>query len=294
VSLLAAAVTVASVASAKSQRGPEYFTNAELTDQNGVKHRFYDDLIKNKIVVIEFFYSECTNSCPMETARLAQVQRMLGDRVGKDVYFYSISLDPTTDTPEKMRSFGEKYKAGPGWFFLTGKKADIDLISQRLGMYSDFNVTNPSGGHPANALLGNDNTGQWMRNSAFDNPRFLAIMIGDWLNSWKNSTNGGKSYVDAPQIAIKDPGEYIFSSTCSACHTIGKGEKIGPDLAGVTTRRDPVWLKRFIATPHELIAAKDPIALELYAKHKQVNMPDLKLNDADVAALVTYLQAAAK
>src|SRR5579862_2198837 len=79
------------------RRGAEYFTNAELTTQTGAKVHFYDDLLKDKIVVIELFYTHCIASCPLETARLAQVQRMLGDRVGKDVFFYSITIDPGRD-----------------------------------------------------------------------------------------------------------------------------------------------------------------------------------------------------
>jgi protein SCO1 len=298
VAALFAAITALTCASPAagantSRKGAEYFTNVELITQSGAKVHFYDDLLKGKIVVIELFYAHCTNSCPLETARLAQVQRMLGDRVGKDVFFYSISLDPGRDTPELMKSFAEKYKAGPGWFFLTGKKEDIDLLSKRLGMYSDFNVDNPEGGHPASVLLGNEATGQWIRNSAFDNPRFLAVMIGDWMNSWKSAPNAAKTYTDAPKISITDPGEYTFATHCAACHSIGQGDKIGPDLLGVTNRRDPAWLKRFIATPQELIAEKDPIATALYAKHKQVNMPDLRLNETDVSALIHYLETRA-
>jgi protein SCO1 len=285
------ALTCIGPASGAAQRGAEYFTNVELTTQTGAKVHFYDDLLKGKIVVIELFYSHCTSSCPLETARLAQVQRMLGDRMGKDVFFYSITLDPGRDTPKLMREFAEKYKAGPGWLFLTGKKSDIDLISKRLGIYSDFNLANPAGGHGASILLGNEETGQWIRNSAFDNPRFLAVMIGDWMSSWKSSSNNGKSYKDAPPINISSPGEYIFATNCAPCHTIGQGDKIGPDLLGVTSRRNPVWLKSFIATPQEMIAAKDPIATALYAKHQQVNMPNLRLSNAEVTDLIKYLES---
>lgn len=290
--LFAAITTVTCVgpASGAAQKGAEYFTNVELTTQTGAKVHFYDDLLKGKIVVIELFYSHCTSSCPLETARLAQVQRMLGDRMGKDVFFYSITLDPGRDTPKLMREFAEKYKAGPGWLFLTGKKSDIDLISKKLGIYSDFNVSNPAGGHGASVLLGNEATGQWIRNSAFDNPRFLAVMIGDWMSSWKGGTNPGKSYADAPSLKITNPGEYTFASNCAPCHTVGQGDKIGPDLLGVTSRRNPAWLKRFIASPQEMIAAKDPIATALYAKHQQVNMPNLRLSDSEVTDLIKYLE----
>src|SRR6266849_6236671 len=78
-------------AAGSGRRGAEYFTNVELTTQYGAKVHFYDDLLKDKIVVIELFYTHCIDSCPLETARLVQVQHMLGDRVGRDVFFYSIT-----------------------------------------------------------------------------------------------------------------------------------------------------------------------------------------------------------
>ena len=84
-------------------------------------------------MAIEQFYTHCIDICPLETARLAQVQKMLGDRVGKDIFFYSISIDPKRDTPEAMKEYAEKYHAGPGWLFLTGKKEDIALINKKLG-----------------------------------------------------------------------------------------------------------------------------------------------------------------
>src|SRR5689334_8195835 len=83
------------VAQAQTRRwGPDYFPNVVLTNQDGAKLHFYDDIIKGKIVVIDLIYTHCVDACPLETARLAQVQKMLGDRVGKDIFFYSISIDP--------------------------------------------------------------------------------------------------------------------------------------------------------------------------------------------------------
>ena len=75
--------------------GANFFPNTELTTQDGKKVKFYDDLVKGKIVVIDLIYTHCVDSCPLETARLAQVQKILGDAVGKDIFFYSISIDPT-------------------------------------------------------------------------------------------------------------------------------------------------------------------------------------------------------
>lgn len=274
-----------------SRWGANYFPNVQLTTQDGRTVHFYDDLVKGKMVVIDLIYTQCMDACPLETARLAQVQRMLGDRVGKEIFFYSISIDPQHDTPQQLREYAEKYHAGPGWLFLTGKKEDIDLISKKLGLYSPPNPRNRDGHTPA-VLLGNEATGQWMRNSATDNPRFLAILIGNWLNSWKNNNaEPQKSYAEAPALDIKNNGQYIFASHCAACHTIGHGDKIGPDLKGVTSVRDHGWLARFITTPDKVIAEKDPIATDLFKKYKQVNMPNLRLADIDVNALIEYMES---
>src|ERR671937_1547263 len=108
--------------------GADYFPNVPLTTQDGKVVHLYDDLLKDKIVAIDLIYTHCQYSCPLATARLAQVQTMLGDRVGRDVFFYSITLDPKRDTPEVLAAYARKYHAGPGWVFLTGDDADIKLI----------------------------------------------------------------------------------------------------------------------------------------------------------------------
>ena len=270
--------------------GKDYFPNVPLTTQDGVTVHFYDDLIKGRVVAIDLIYTHCMDSCPLETARLAQVQKMLGDRVGKDIFFYSISIDPDNDTPEELKAYAEKYHAGPGWLFLTGKKEDVELISKKIGLYSAPNPKNRDGHTPA-LLLGNEATGQWMRNSALDNPRFLAIMIGDFLNSWKNAKPPAaqQNYANAPPLSI-DHGQYVFASHCAACHTVGRGDNIGPDLKGVTETREAAWLRRFIASPDKMLAEGDPLAVSLFSKYKKVIMPNLRLADVDVDAVIGYLR----
>lgn len=279
-------------AAAQSHWGANYFPNVELTDQNGNKVHFYDDLIKGKIVVIEQFYTHCIDICPLETARLAQVQKMLGDRVGQDIFFYSISIDPKRDTPEVMKDYAEKYHAGPGWLFLTGKKEDIDAINKKLG----FQDPQPGDrdGHSPHLLLGNETTGQWLRNNALDNPRFLAIMIGDWMNSWQskkeNRMTSGKTYAEAPGIKFDDQGKYVFFTQCAACHTIGGGESIGPDLRGLTKIRDPKWLKLIVQTPETLLDQGDPLANALLKKYGGVRMPNLHFDAETTDLLISYME----
>jgi len=270
-----------------SRWGAGYFPNVELTTQDGKVVHFYDDLIKGKIVALDLIYTTCQYACPLETARLAQVQRLLGDRMGKDVFFYSITIDPDHDTPAVLKDYAEKFNAGPGWLFLTGKAADIELISRKTGLYTEPDPKNPDG-HTPSLLVGNEATGQWMRNSATDNPKFLARTIGDWLNSWQTAKKTAVSFADAPALNF-DRGEYTFNNHCAACHSIGKGDRIGPDLAGVTAARDRDWLTTFILTPDKVLAAGDPIAVALRAKYKDVRMPNLSLSESDTKALLEYM-----
>jgi protein SCO1/2 len=272
-----------------SRHGADYFTNVTLTTQDGAPVRFYDDVLKGKIVAIDLIYTTCKYACPLETARLAQVARLLGDRMGRDIFFYSITIDPDHDTPAVLKEYAEKYQAGPGWTFLTGKKDEIETISKKLGLYSEPDPRNPDGHQPF-LLIGNEATGQWMRNSAVDNPSFMARTIGDWLTSWQKTKTGTlQSYTDVPTRLTLDQGQYTFANHCAACHTIGGGERLGPDLLGVSTTRDHDWLTRFIVAPDAVRAAGDPIALALRAKYKQVLMPRLDLGPEDAAMLIDYI-----
>jgi protein SCO1/2 len=278
------------VAAQNAQWGANYFPNVTLTTQHGDKVRFYDDLIKGKIVAVNLIYTTCKYACPLETARLAQVQRLLGARMGRDVFFYSITIDPQHDTPEVLKQYADTFDAGPGWLFLTGKQEDIDLISQKMGLYTPPDARNRDGHTPA-ILIGNEATGQWMRNSATDNPRFLSILIGDWLNSWKNQhKETPKSYADVSPLNIADKGQYIFATHCAACHTIGGGESIGPDLRGLTKIRDPQWLKKIIQVPETLLDEGDPLANALLKKYKDVRMPNLHFDATTTDLLISYME----
>src|SRR3954471_8387872 len=112
-SLVAMLSTVPGAAFAGSPWGADYFPNVPLVNQDGVVVRFYDDLIKGKAVAVNLIYTHCTASCPLETAKMAQVQKLLGDRVGKDIFFYSISIDPKRDTPETLKAYMQRYHVGP-------------------------------------------------------------------------------------------------------------------------------------------------------------------------------------
>lgn len=288
-SVFSAALICSRSARADGERwGANYFPNVPLVDQDGKTVHFYDDLIKGKSVVLDMIYTHCVDSCPLETARLVQVQKMLGDKVGKDVFFYSITIDPKRDTPKVLKEYAQTYHVGPGWSFYTGKPADIELIAKKLGLYSDPDPNNRDG-HQPGVLIGNEPTHQWMLDAATDNPRFMAILIGDWLTTWKNRKAGPlPSYTQA--TVVQKDGRYLFGRHCAACHTIGHGDKIGPDLQGVADVRDPVWLARQIATPDEVLAEKDPIATALFKKYKKVNMPNLRLDEDEVKLIIDFLK----
>jgi len=268
----------------------DYFPNVELTTQDGERVRFYD-LIKGRTVAIELIYTSCQFACPLETARLAQVQKLLGDRMGRDIFFYSISIDPERDTPAVMKAFAEKFQAGPGWTFLTGKAEDIELVSRKLGLYTKPDPENKDGHTPA-LLIGNEATGQWIRGSAVDNPKMMATMLGEWVGGYA-ATAPARTYADAKPLPKFDNGRYVFSSKCAACHGLGDGKRIGPDLAGITRARDRQWLARYIAAPDQMLKSGDPIAKQLSATYRQVRMPNLQLTAAQIQDVIGYLDTIA-
>ncbi|MFJ3076483.1 SCO family protein [Pseudomonas sp. NPDC087029] len=274
--------------------GGNYFPNTPLVTQDGQQVRFYDDLIKDKVVAINFIFTGCADSCPVETARLRQVQKILGDRVGKDIFFYSISIDPYNDTPATLKRYAEKFAIGPGWTLLTGKPEDIEQLRRRLGLYIDGLENGRSKDHNLSLIIGNQATGRWMKASPFESPYILADRLGNSLHNWKQASATPNDYADAPQIRPPSSGEQIFRTRCSSCHTVGNSEPgqpvLGPDLLGVTAQREPGWLARWLKEPDRMLAEKDPLATLLYEQYKRLAMPNMRLGDAEVSALLSYLQ----
>lgn len=270
--------------------GANYFPNVPLTTQHGDTVRFFDDLIKDKVVAINFIYTSCVDTCPLETAQLAKVQQILGDRLGEDIFFYSISIDPEHDTPKVLKEYAERFQAG--WTFLTGEESDIILLRRKLGLYIE-EIQDGSRNHNVSMIIGNQTTGRWMKRSPFENPYVLADQLGNWLSGWKNPPKGSAGdYADAPELRSISSGEQLFRTRCAICHSIGgtEGTNIaGPDLLGVTTRRDPTWLINWLRAPDQMLANKDPIAMALYEQYNQVAMPNLRLSRVDVTALVQYM-----
>ena len=273
-----------------SRWGREYFPNIELTTHEGQKVRFFDDLIEGKVVCVNFIYTSCPDACPLETARLVEVQDILGERVGKDVFMYSISIDPAHDTPEVLKEYTERFGIGPGWLFLTAPEKDVLLLREKLGVLSAGEYQKKD--HSLSLVLGNQATGRWMRRSPFENAHVLANEIGDWLHNWKNAPEVVPDYTQAPKLRNITRGESLFRTRCSACHVIGTGDgfpRVGPNLAGVHATRERAWLERWLKEPDRMLAEKDPIALELFAQYRNVPMPNMRLNEFEVASVLDFV-----
>jgi len=136
----------------------KYFSDVELVDQDGRRHRFYSDLLQGKIVVVAAIFTSCTTSCPILAERMAALQDRVGERLGRDVYLLSFSVDPQTDTPARLKQYAERVGARPGWFFLTGSKTNVDWALYKLGVYSD-----PAEAHSNLLILGNEPAGEWKK-----------------------------------------------------------------------------------------------------------------------------------
>lgn len=283
-------VSYAPTAAVGSPWGADYFPNVALITDEGKTVRFFDDLIKDKVVVINFIYTHCPDTCPLETAHLVSVQEILGDRLGKDVFFYSISIDPANDTPQVLQEYKKRFKAQ--WTFLTGKKSDITLLRKKLGLYI-AKIQDGSNNHNVSMVIGNQATGRWMKRSPFENPHVLADQIGNWLTDWK-SPQRGDDYSNAPELRSISQGEQLYRTRCVSCHSLTGNElagALGPDLLGVSDRRKMQWLLNWLQAPDKMLDDKDPIALALYQQYNKLAMPNMRLNKEEALRLLDYIDS---
>ena len=134
-----------------------YFPNVMVDTHDGQRLKFYDDLIKDKKVLLNFFYAECDGICPTVTANLVRVQRELGDRVGKDIFMYSLTLQPKQDSPKVLREYAEMHGIRPGWRLITGAAADLELLRRSLGFVDpDPELDRKKDSHLGNLRYGNE------------------------------------------------------------------------------------------------------------------------------------------
>ena len=157
----------------------------EVLDQNGRKIHFYTDLVKGRTVAINFIFTTCTTICPPLGATFARVQKELGD---KNVRFISISVDPVTDTPERLKAWGAKFHAGDGWTFVTGSKPEVDELLRALGASSARRED-----HSPTVLIGNDASGNWTRTYGLAKSSQLVQIINDAITGKTTTTTAGIS-----------------------------------------------------------------------------------------------------
>ncbi|WP_375738278.1 SCO family protein [Pseudomonas boanensis] len=155
-------------------RGGEVFPNVILVTHEGRKVRFYDDLIRGKVVAFNMMYTECSGKCPTMTANLLRLQQLLGDRAGRSVFMYSITLQPLMDTAEVLRAYVEKHRIGVGWQFLTGEPEAVEAVRFSLGFY-DINpeVDRNLSSHTGLVRVGNDNLERWTMAPALTEPMHI-------------------------------------------------------------------------------------------------------------------------
>jgi protein SCO1/2 len=152
--------------------------NVTLTTHTGKKVRFYDDLVRDKLVLVTMMYAACNNTCPPSTFNLVQVQQMLGNRVGRDIFMYSLTLKPEQDSPADLAHYAKLHKVGPGWLFLTGEPADVERLRYALGFYDpDPEVDRKDGRHVGMVRIGNDPYKRWGMAPTLADPRQIVTMI---------------------------------------------------------------------------------------------------------------------
>jgi len=134
---------------------------APLLDQAGRRVRMAQDVIADRVAIVNFVYTACTTVCPVTSASFSQLQERLGGALGKEVVLVSISVDPLRDTPERLREYAKRFGARDGWVWLTGEKCDVDEVLKGFGAYT-ANFED----HPAMVLVG-EASGGWTRYFGF-------------------------------------------------------------------------------------------------------------------------------
>jgi len=161
----------------ESSPAANYFTDVQLINQDGKPVRFYSDVLKGKTVVVNAFFTTCTSVCPPMNRNMEKIQEVLGDRVGRDVFLVSITVDPEVDTPPRLKEYAQKFHAGTGWIFLTGKKENLDWALYKLGQYVERKDD-----HKTIFIIGNEPTGLWKKAFGMANVAELVQVVESVVN----------------------------------------------------------------------------------------------------------------
>ncbi|HET7287961.1 MAG TPA: SCO family protein, partial [Pyrinomonadaceae bacterium] len=277
----------------------------ELLDQNGRKIHFYSDLVKGHTVAINFIFTTCTTICPPLGATFARVQKELGDRVGRDVRLISITVDPATDTPERLKAWGAKFHAGDGWTFVTGDKPQVDELLRALGASSARRED-----HTPTVLIGNDTNGTWTRTYGLAQVSQLVQIINTTAPAKAVDSSPAHKYFTDVELIDQDgknvrlytdvlKGKTVvinaFFTTCtSVCPPMNRnmehiqqalGARVGKDVFLVSISVDPEvdtppklkeYAKKFHAGPGWmfLTGKKENVQQALYKLGQSVEVKD--------------------
>lgn len=145
-------------ASSVERKAREYFTDLPVVTRDGRTLRFFSDVLKDRVVLISLFYTNCESACPLTADKLAKVQEQLGDDLGRNIFLISLSLDPARDTLQAVKKFAEKFQPKDGWLFLTGDVDHVTTITRRLGQTGDQVEA-----HPVYFMIGNVKIARWAK-----------------------------------------------------------------------------------------------------------------------------------
>jgi protein SCO1 len=154
----------------------------QVVNQSGEHVRFNSDVVKGRVAVITSFLTNCSAFCPITQEKLAQLGKVLGDKMGREVVFISVSVDPENDTPEAMKAWGDKFHVGSGWSLVSGNKEDVEVLLKSLGLY----VAIPQR-HQSALLIGNQKSG-WSRVSSWSTAEKLARIVEEHERAKPGST----------------------------------------------------------------------------------------------------------
>jgi protein SCO1/2 len=156
----------------------QHLPNVELVAHTGRRVRFYDDLVRDKKVIVNFMYVKCAGICVPVTSNLVRVQRLLGERVGHDIFMYSITLKPEEDSPEDLRQYAEVHEVGAGWLFLTGTSSEVDHLRRALGfVFTDQVEDAVTSNHIGMLRYGVESATRWAACPGLANPEHIVRSI---------------------------------------------------------------------------------------------------------------------
>lgn len=177
-----------------------HLPNVPLLTHEGKPVRFYDDLLKDKIVSLNFFYANCDEICPVVMPNLVKVQKLLANKIGREMFMYTITLKPQEDTVSVIRDYRKELGAGPGWTFFTGKPADIESVRKGIGFtYPDPKVDGDKTQHIGNVRYGNEALMLWAACPGMAHPEWIAESF-----TWMIHPELSRIQLDSPASRPKD------------------------------------------------------------------------------------------